>query len=187
MGGAEVVAACTCTCIVSMYRHHHPQSSCCCCVMLLPILGRRSGVSACARFVVRFVGHHSRRRPLVLSSSSLSLALLFLGRRGRSCCAPHSHCSPARGRRTECRHAGHAIFSLPFQILIKHWLRKRLTALLSSSSLLVLSMAAAAIIFCSKTKRETLGLRFILSLSLTAPFPLMLTLCVDVDMELPPG
>ena len=86
-----------------------------------------------------------------------------------SCCAPHSHCSPARGRRTECRHAGHAISSLPFQILIKHWLRRLRTALLSSSSLLVLSMAAAAIIFCSKTKRETLGLRFMLPpvLSLT--------------------
>ena len=86
-----------------------------------------------------------------------------------SCCAPHSHSSTARGRRTECRHAGHAISSLPFQILIKHWLRRLRTALLSSSSLLVLSMAAAAIIFCSKTKRETLGLRFMLPpvLSLT--------------------
>lgn len=181
MGGAEVVAAwryggsdvhvsypCT---VIILHRALVAVVLCCCRSWCVGRVFQHAHVSWSASLVttpaaaVHLSSHHHRCRWRCSFSGGV------VGSRSCSCCAPHSHSSPARGRRMECRHAGHAIFSFrcPFQILIKHWLRKRRTALLSSSSLLVLLLASAAIIFCSKTKRETLELRFMLPLPRPRP------------------
>lgn len=148
-----VHVSCPCTVIIGCCYERELLLSC-----KLSILGRQSGVSACARFVVRFVGHHSRRRrrPLILSSSSLllpflraawSVSLLNL----LLLCPSFAFLAGAwkKDGVSSCR---------PRHLFIKHWLRTCRTALLRSSSLLVEMLAAATAMLYSKTKRETIGI-----------------------------